>query len=65
MKTTLLGSSPTLVGIKSIIAKFYYSEKELLPVSGNEWKIIGKMGVLKYARVVLEKGRYRFESINN
>ena len=30
MKTTLLASSPTLDGIKAVIAKFYYGEKELL-----------------------------------
>ncbi len=65
MIITLLGSSATLDGIKSIVEKFYYSEKELLPVSDNEWQIIGKNGVLKYARVILKKGRYRFESINN
>ena len=65
MKTTLLGSSATLDGIKSIVEKFYYSEKELLPVSDNEWQIIGKNGVLNNMRVILEKGRYRFESINN
>ena len=65
MKTALLGSSTTLDGIKSIVEKFYCSEKELISVSDNEWKIIGKMGVLKYARVILKKGRYRFESINN
>ena len=65
MKTTLLGSAPTLDGIKAVIAKFYYGERELISVSDNEWKIIGKMGVLKYARVILKKGRYRFESIDN
>ena len=64
MKTTLLASSPTLDGIKSIVEKFYCSEKELISVSDNEWKIIGKMGVLKYARVILKRGRYRFESID-
>ena len=65
MKTTLLGSSTTLAGIKAVIAKFYYSEKDLIPASPNEWSIIGKNGVLKDMRVVLKKGRYRFESINN
>ena len=65
MKTTLLGSSATLDGIKAVIAKFYYSEKELLPVSDNEWQIIGKNGILKDMRVILNRGRYRFESINN
>ncbi len=65
MKTTLLASAPTLDGIKSVIAKFYYSEKELLSVSDNEWQIIGKNGVLNDMRVILKKGRYRFESINN
>ena len=65
MKTTLLGSAPTLDGIKAVIAKFYYSEKELLPVAPNEWSIIGKNGVLKDMRVILKRGRYRFESINN
>ena len=65
MKTTLLGSSPTLDGIKPVIAKFYYSEKELLSVSDNEWQIIGKNGVINDMRVILKKGRYRFESINN
>ena len=65
MKTTLLGSSSTLDGIKAVITKFYYSEKELLSLSANEWKIIGKNGVLKGVRVVLKGKRYRFESINN
>ena len=65
MKTTLLGSSSTLEGIKAVIAKFYYSEKDLIPVAANEWQIIGKNGVLKDMRVILKRGRYRFESINN
>ena len=65
MKTTLLGSSSTLEGIKTVIAKFYYSEKELTSLSANEWKIIGKNGVLKDMRVILKNGRDRFESIDN
>ena len=65
MKTTLLGSSATLECIKSVITKFYYSEKELLPVAANEWQIVGKNGVLNGMRVILKRGRYRFESINN
>ena len=65
MKTTLLASSATLDGIKAIIAKFYHFEKELISVAPNEWQIIGKNGVLKDMRVILKKGRYRFESINN
>ena len=65
MKTTLLGSAPTLDVIKSIVAKFYYSEKELIPVAPNEWQIVGKNGVINDMRVILKKGRYRFESINN
>ena len=64
MKTTLLGSSATLDGIKTVIAKFYYSEKELLSLSANEWSVIGKNGVLKGVRVILKGKRYRFESIN-
>ena len=65
MRTTLLASSPTLDGIKSVIAKFYYSEKELLSLSANEWQIIGKNGALNGVRVVLKGKRYRFESIDN
>ena len=65
MRTTLLGSSATLYGIKAVIAKFYYSEKELIPVAPNEWQIIGKNGVIKGVRVVLKGKRYRFESVNN
>ena len=65
MKTTLVGSSATLDGIKSVIAKFYYFEKELISVAPNEWQIIGKNGVLNGMRVILKNGRYRFESINN
>ena len=65
MKTILLASSTTFDGIKAVIAKFYYGERELISVAPNEWKIIGKMGVLKYARVILKKGRYRFESIDD
>ena len=65
MKTTLLGSSSTLDGIKSVITKFYYGEKELSPVYANEWQIIGKNGVLNGVRVILKGKRYRFESIND
>ena len=65
MKTTLLGSSATFDGIKMIVEQFYHSKKELISVSDNEWKIIGRMGVLKYSRVILKNGRYRFESIDN
>lgn len=65
MKTTLLGSAPTFDGIKAVIAKFYYSEKELLSVATNEWQIVGKNGVINDMRVILKKGRYRFESIND
>lgn len=64
MKTTLLASSATLDGIKSVIEKFYHSEKELLSVYPNEWQIIGTNGSLKYVRVILKGGRYRFESID-
>ena len=64
MKTTLLGSSATLDGIKAVITKFYYSEKELISLSANEWQIIGKNGVLKGVRVILKGKRYRFESID-
>ena len=64
MRTTLLGSSSTLEGIKAVIAKFYYSEKELTSLSPNEWSVIGKNGVLKGVRVILKGKRYRFESIN-
>ena len=64
MKTTLLGSSATLDGIKAVIAKFYYSEKDLIPVAPDEWQIIGKNGALNGVRVVLKKSRYRFESID-
>ena len=64
MKTTLLGSAPTLDGIKDIIEKFYYSPKDLLYLSANEWQIIGKNGAINGARVIFKKGRYRFESIN-
>lgn len=64
MKTTLLGSSSTLDGIKAVIAKFYYSEKELLPVAANEWSVIGKNGALNGVRVILKSKRYRFESID-
>ena len=65
MKTSLIGSSATFDGIKSVIAKFYYGEKELLSASDNEWQIIGKNGVINDMRVILKGKRYRFESINN
>ena len=65
MKTVLLCSSATLDGIKAVIAEFYCSEKELLPVAPNEWQIIGRHGALKYVRVIFKKGRYRFEGIDN
>ena len=64
MKTTLIGSAPTLDGIKDVIAKFYYGEKELLSLVPNEWQIIGKNGAINGVRVILKGKRYRFESIN-
>ena len=64
MKTTLLGSSTTLDGIKAVIEKFYYSEKELISIVPNEWSVIGKNGVLKDVRVIFKNKRYRFESID-
>ena len=64
MKITLLGSSATLDGIKTVIAKFYYSEKELLPLFANEWQIVGKNGAIDGVRVILKNKRYRFESID-
>lgn len=64
MKTTLLGSSSTLDGIKTVIAKFYYGEKELLSLVTNEWQIIGKNGAIDGVRVILKGKRYRFESID-
>ena len=65
MKATLISSSATLDGIKSVIAKYYYSEKELISVAPNEWQIIGKNGVINGMRVILKGKRYRFESIND
>ena len=65
MKTTLLASSATFDGIKAIVEQFYHSKNELISVAPNEWKIIGHFGVLKYARVIIKNGRYRFESIDN
>ena len=65
MKKTLLGSSSTLDGIKAVIEKFYYSEKELISIVPNEWSVIGKNGVLKDVRVIFKNKRYRFESIDN
>ena len=65
MKTTLLASSATFDGIKAIVEQFYHSEKELISVAPDEWQIIGKNGVINDMRVILKKGRYRFESINN
>ena len=65
MKTTLLASSATFDGIKSIVEKFYHFEKELISVAPNEWQLVGRNGALKYVRVILKKGRYRFESIND
>ena len=54
METTLLGSSSTLDGIKAVIEKFYYSEKELISIVPNEWQIIGKNESLKGVRVILK-----------
>ena len=65
MKTTLLCSASTLDGIKNVIAKFYYGEKELLSLATNEWQITGKNGALNGVRVILKNKRYRFESIDN
>ena len=59
-KPKLLASSPTLDGIKGLIAKFYYGEKKLVEVSPNNFTIHGAKGKLDGVYVVFSKGRYRF-----
>ena len=62
MTNKLLGSAPDLDKIKKMIGQYYYSHNiTLKEVSDNEWEIHNAKGKIDDVRVVLVKGRYRFE----
>jgi hypothetical protein len=64
MGGSLLGSSNTLDGIRSVIARFYAGEsKELAPIDADSWSVLRTNGeALPGVIVRLKRGRYRFES---
>jgi hypothetical protein len=64
MKTTLLGSSPTLEGITKVITAFYMGSTIELVDDLGCWQVVNKRGVIPGVRVVIKRGRYRFESID-
>jgi|APGre2960657404_1045060.scaffolds.fasta_scaffold74704_5 hypothetical protein len=59
MKWELLASSSTLEGIKGSIKRFYCGEGK--EVSGEN--VIGSKGIIEGVRVILKRGRYRFEML--
>lgn len=63
--TILLASSPSLEGIKVCIARFFGGErKELQPTPEGGWTIHKDNGdQIQGVRVILKKGRYRFEQV--
>lgn len=56
----LLASSNTLEGIKGSINRFYCGEEK--EVQGEN--VIGSKGILEGVRVILKRGRYRFEMLS-
>ena len=63
-KPQLLASAGTLDQIGQCIANFYGGEhKELFARAGGEsWSVLGRNGAIPGVRVVLLRGRYRFEA---
>jgi hypothetical protein len=60
--STLLASSGTYDGILKLISKFYCgSTITLKQISEKEWDVYTLKGLCKGTKVILKKGRYRFE----
>lgn len=62
----LYGSSPSLDGIKKIIAQFYYGDPanySFIETGPDTWSISGPKGIKPGVVVRKSKGRYRFEDV--
>ena len=59
MKTKLIGSSGDLGLMTVLLNKFYYTSS--IRIEGEE--VFNSKGKIQNVRVVLKKGRYRFEHI--
>lgn len=61
----LLASAALLPDIQDLIARFYGGErKHMILMAPNEWRLERKEGLIPGVRVVLKRGRYRFEAID-
>jgi len=64
MKNKLLAISNSLEGIKNLISEFFYgSTVTLTEINKNEWSVQTAKKISDWTRVILVKGRYRFEEI--
>jgi len=63
-KTTLLATSPTFEGIGAMISKYFFGCRKELRPDGDSWRLLREGVPMSDFRVVLVKGRYRFERIN-
>jgi hypothetical protein len=66
MKNNTLATAGTIDGILSAISDFYCgSIKQLIPTGDSAWKVSSADGArdAQGVRVVLAKGRYRFEMV--
>ena len=65
MKAILLSSAPDLLGVEKQVSAYYFGcEKLIQKVSENEWSICGKSGLHSNVRIIVKRGRYRFEKIS-
>ena len=61
-KGKMIGSDGSLDGIKSGIAKYFYSPNiELKPAGEGIWQVVNSKGPIDGTRVVEKGGRFRFE----
>ena len=66
IKSKLLGSSPTHMGVKQLIEKYWYSEPNSVKLGGGAdglWHVFQSGKLMDGYRVVERKGRFRFESL--
>lgn len=61
MKTVLLGTSPSLEMSVKLIQEYFCGEPITLIPEGNIFRVKNSVRIIPGLRVILKKGRYRFE----
>lgn len=66
IKYKLIGSASSLDKIIGMIKdSWFWSEVNLTPIDANTWSVASGKGLMDRLRVVLKRGRYRFERIDD